>query len=48
MSHSKMLASRRKKQRTRKQLARLARRAKKLRNINAKPGGAGAAKEGSR
>lgn len=43
MSHSKMLASRRKKQRNKKQLARMEKRAKKLGNANAKTGGAGAA-----
>ncbi|HXV10687.1 MAG TPA: hypothetical protein VD839_07770 [Burkholderiales bacterium] len=46
MSHSKMLASRRKKQRNRKQLARLEKRTKKLAKINARMGGASAAKNG--
>jgi len=46
MSHSKMLASRRKKQRNRKQLARLEKHAKKLAKANARMGGASAAKNG--
>jgi len=46
MNHSKMLASRRKKQRNRKQLARLEKRAKKLAKISARTGGASAAKNG--
>lgn len=45
MSHSRMLASRRKKQRHRRQLALMEKRSKKLRN--AKAGGASAVKEGS-
>ena len=46
MSHSRMLASRRKKQRNKKQLARLEKRAKKLAKINARMGGASTAKNG--
>jgi len=46
MSHSKMLASRRKKQRNRKQLALLAKREKKLAKLNARTGGASTAKTG--
>lgn len=46
MSHSRMLASRRKKQRNRKQLARLEKRAKKLAKFNARMGGVSAAKNG--
>lgn len=46
MSHSKMLASRRKKQRNKKQLARLEKRAKKLAKLNARTGGESAAKTG--
>jgi len=46
MSHSKMLASRRKKQRNRKQLALLEKREKKLAKLNARAGGTSAAKTG--
>jgi len=41
-----MLASRRKKQRNKRQLALMEKRAKKLRNMNPKTGGATAAKNG--
>ena len=46
MSHSRMLASRRKKQRNKKQLALMEKRAKKLRNMNPKAGSSSAAKNG--
>ena len=46
MSHSKMLHSRRRKQKAKKDLARAAKRAKKLRKQNAKTTGADAAKTG--
>jgi len=46
MSHSKMLTARRKKQRNKKQLARLEKRAKKLAKRNTGTGGASAAKTG--
>lgn len=46
MSHSRMLTSRRKKQRNKKQLARLEKRAKKLAKLERRTGGASAAKTG--
>lgn len=46
MSHSRMLTSRRKKQRNKKQLARLEKRAKKLAKLEGRTGGASAAKTG--
>ena len=47
MSHSRMLATRRKKQRTRKDFAGTAKRAKKLTQKGVKPAGADAAKKAS-
>jgi len=46
LSHSKMLTTRRRKKRGQKQLAVIAKRAKKLRNQKVKMAGADAAKEG--
>lgn len=46
MSHSKMLTTRRRKQKNKKQLARIAKRAKKLGNQDLKRAGADTSKEG--
>jgi hypothetical protein len=47
MGHSQMLDTRRRQQKAKKHLARMARRAKKLREKNAKPAGADALQKGS-
>lgn len=47
MSHSRMLAARRTKQRTRKDLAGIAKRAKKLKKQGGKTAGAAAVKQAS-